>query len=66
MGDDLPDLSAIIQCRLGTTVANGHDIVKQHADWVSNKSGGNGAVRELADLLLQANDLFDASVKSFF
>jgi len=66
MGDDLPDLSAIIQCRLGTTVANGHDIVKQHADWVSNKSGGNGAVRELADLLLQANDLFDTSVKPFF
>ncbi|MFB1034759.1 MAG: HAD-IIIA family hydrolase, partial [Sinobacterium sp.] len=43
MGDDLPDLSAIIQCRFGTTVANGHDVVKQHADWISTKSGGAGA-----------------------
>ena len=65
MGDDLPDLSAIMQCRLGTTVANGHDVVKHHADWVSTKCGGAGAVRELADLLLQANDLFDASIKPF-
>lgn len=65
MGDDLPDLSAIIQCRLGATVANGHDTVKQYANWVSSKCGGSGAVRELADLLLQANDLFDDSIKSF-
>ena len=65
MGDDLPDLSAIMQCRFGTTVANGHDVVKQYADWISTKCGGAGAVRELADLLLQANDLFDASIKPF-
>lgn len=65
MGDDLPDLSAIMQCRFGTTVANGHDVVKQHASWISNKCGGAGAVRELADVLLKANDLFDASIKPF-
>ena len=65
MGDDLPDLSAIIQCRFGTTVANGHDVVKQYADWVSSQCGGAGAVRELADLLLQANNLFDASIAPF-
>lgn len=65
MGDDLPDLSAIMQCRFGATVANGHDTVKQHANWVSSKCGGSGAVRELADLLLQANDLFDDSIKPF-
>ena len=65
MGDDLPDLSAIIQCRFGTTVANGHDVVKQNANWISSKCGGAGAVRELADLLLQANNLFDASIAPF-
>ena len=59
MGDDLPDLAAIMICGFGATVANGHSAVKQRADWISGKSGGEGAVRELADTLLQAQGNYD-------
>ncbi|MDG2079918.1 MAG: HAD-IIIA family hydrolase [Pseudomonadales bacterium] len=59
MGDDLPDLSAIRFCRFGITVANAYPAVKQHADWVCSNSGGSGAVREAADILLTANGHYD-------
>lgn len=54
IGDDVQDLSAIISAGLGCTVANGDDLVKQHADWQSNHSGGSGAVRQLSEFILQA------------
>tara|TARA_B100000767_G_scaffold272965_2_gene301898 strand:- start:328 stop:909 length:582 start_codon:yes stop_codon:yes gene_type:complete len=65
MGDDLPDLSAIQSVNLGTTVANGNADVRQAADWTSKKNGGEGAVRELAELILYANDLYEKSIDAF-
>ena len=65
MGDDLPDLSAIENVRLGATVANANTEVKAIADWISKKDGGDGAVRELAELILCANDLYDKSIDTF-
>ncbi len=56
MGDDTPDLPLIRRCGLGLTVANAHPEVLRCADWVSRYRGGEGAVREAADLLLAARD----------
>ena len=66
LGDDLPDLAAIKRCGLGITVANGYELVKQHADYVCKNSGGNGAVREVADILLKASGHFDNAIKQFY
>ena len=54
IGDDLPDLPAICQAGLGLTVPNAYSLVKQHADWCSDARGGEGAVREACDLIMQA------------
>ncbi|WP_100638664.1 KdsC family phosphatase [Marinobacter salexigens] len=54
MGDDLPDLPAIRYAGLGITVPNGYWLVQEYADYCTRASGGNGAVRELCDLLLTA------------
>lgn len=54
IGDDLPDLAAIRHAGLGVTVPNGHWYVRQHADFCTHTAGGQGAVRELTDLLLSA------------
>jgi len=59
VGDDLPDLSAIISSGLGITVPNGHFFVKEHADHCTNASGGQGAVREVCDLILDAQGLLE-------
>lgn len=54
IGDDLPDLSAIRHCTFGATVPNGHFLVKEHADWCSERHGGEGAGREFCEYILQA------------
>ncbi len=53
-GDDLPDLAVMQRAGLSIAVANAHHWVKQHAHWMTRHSGGNGAVREVCDLLLLA------------
>lgn len=54
VGDDLPDLAVIRQVGLGITPANGNHIVASQALWQTQKAGGDGAVREVAELILSA------------
>lgn len=59
MGDDLPDLAAIHQAGLGIAPANAVEVVRQHAHFVTSATGGNGAVREAAEFILDAQGLLD-------
>lgn len=52
IGDDLPDLPLIRRVGLGIAVANAYPVLKEAAHYVTEKSGGQGAVREVCDLLL--------------
>lgn len=63
MGDDLPDLAAIRYAGFGVTVPNAHWFVRQHADYCTHATGGNGAVRELTDLLLAARGTLDSELQ---
>ncbi len=60
MGDDLPDLAAIRAVGLGVAPANAHRWIAERAYWRTHARGGEGAVRELCDLLLDAQGLTDA------
>ena len=65
MGDDLPDLAAIKACALGFSVPNGHPFVRDHADYCTNARGGEGAVREVCDLILDAKGLLETIHQHF-
>lgn len=54
MGDDWPDLPVMQRCALACAPANAHVENLAVADYVTRASGGQGAVRELCDLLLVA------------
>lgn len=54
LGDDLPDLAAMRKVALGMTVANGHCFVAEHAMWTSQAAGGQGAVREACEFIMQS------------
>ncbi len=54
IGDDLVDLPVMKKVGLSIAVADAHERVKQHADWVTSHSGGQGAVRDVCELLMQA------------
>jgi len=53
IGDDLTDLPVIRYAGFGVTVANAADEVKQYADYVTTRTGGNGAVREVIEYILK-------------
>lgn len=56
VGDDLPDLPAMSIAGLAVAVANAHPWVAQRAHWQTRLGGGNGAVREVCDLILHAQN----------
>ena len=55
MGDDWPDLPMMRRAALACAPANAHDEALAHAHFVTTRTGGHGAVRELCDLLLTAS-----------
>lgn len=65
VGDDLPDLSAMRSARIGFTVPNAHPFIRKHADYCTTLKGGEGAVREVCDLILCAKGLIDAHYNSY-
>ena len=54
IGDDLIDLSILRRVGLAVSVPNAVDAVKNQAHWITQKRGGEGAVREVIDLILLA------------
>lgn len=66
VGDDLPDLPLIRQVGLGVAVSNAVDLVKEYADWHTQRPGGRGGVREVCDLILQAQGKTDSALAAYF
>ena len=54
VGDDIPDLACMKQAGLAIAVADAHPDLDAVADWHTHNGGGQGAVREVCDLLLAA------------
>ena len=54
MGDDVVDLPTMQACAFSAAPDNAHPTVRAKADFVSAHRGGEGAVREVCDLLLAA------------
>jgi 3-deoxy-D-manno-octulosonate 8-phosphate phosphatase (KDO 8-P phosphatase) len=65
VGDDLLDLPLMTRVGLSVAVQDANFAVKQHADWCTTLSGGCGAVREVCDLIMQAQGNFDNLVSSY-
>lgn len=54
IGDDINDSQIIENVGFGCCVNNADDILKPKAKYVTKKNGGEGAVREVADLILKS------------
>lgn len=64
-GDDLQDLAAIQAAGLGISVPNAPSYMRQAADWVSARSGGHGAVRDICDTLLDIQGHWPTVLESY-
>ena len=56
VGDDIADLPVMQIAALPIAVADAHASVRAAARWVTRLPGGQGAVREVCDLLLAARE----------
>ncbi len=57
MGDELFDLPALRAVGLSITVPGAVEEVKNEVNWITHKTGGNGAVREIIDAIRKAQNL---------
>jgi len=65
MGDDVVDLPVMRRCGLAITVPAAPELVKQHSHYVTALPGGRGAVREVCELIMRAQDTYDAQMAPY-
>ena len=56
VGDDIPDLDVIENVGLFVAVRNAHKMLKNKAHYITQNFGGQGAVREVCDLIELSNE----------
>jgi 3-deoxy-D-manno-octulosonate 8-phosphate phosphatase (KDO 8-P phosphatase) len=65
IGDDLADVSVMKQVELAIAVANAVEETKRAAHYTTKLAGGNGAVREVAELILKAQGRWEELIKGY-
>ncbi len=53
MGDDLPDINAMLKVALPACPQNAAPEVKSVSNYISHKSGGQGCVRDIIEQVLK-------------
>ena len=64
-GDDLTDIVVMRRVGLAVATANARPEVKRAAHYVTTASGGQGAIREVAELLLEAHGRWSDILKKY-
>lgn len=65
VGDDVIDLPILARVGFAASVANGHSEVRARVHYVTQASGGNGAVRELCDFVLRAQAKYETAIARY-
>lgn len=59
IGDDIIDLSILVRCGLSATPNDARAYMKKHVDIVTSSKGGEGVFRDIADYILESQDLLE-------
>jgi len=65
IGDDVMDLPVMRRCGLAICVPESPALVKQHAHYITQRAGGAGAVREICELIMQAQGTFQQQLSRY-
>lgn len=66
MGDDIVDIPPMSRCGLAVSVPAAPDSVKNRSHYVTTRHGGKGAVREVCEIIMQAQGTYDAVTAQYF
>ena len=64
-GDDLIDLPAMTRVGFSFTVPDAPEEVKNHAQMITSARGGHGAVREICEIILKAQGVWDQIINKY-
>ena len=62
MGDDVVDLTVMRHVGLAISVPESPLLLRKHSHYVTQRSGGHGAVREACELIMSAQGTLDAQL----
>ena len=65
VGDDLIDLPVMTRCGLSICVPSSPILVKKHAHYVTNSEGGQGAVREVCEMIMRSQGTLDEQLEKY-
>ncbi len=65
MGDDVVDLCVMRHVGLSISVPQSPQLVREHSDYVTQLSGGHGAVREACELIMSAQGTLNAQLEPY-
>jgi 3-deoxy-D-manno-octulosonate 8-phosphate phosphatase (KDO 8-P phosphatase) len=65
MGDDVVDLPVLARAGLSAAPADARDEVRALVDWVSQARGGDGAARDLIEVILRAQGKWEAVLREY-
>lgn len=65
VGDDIADIALMQRVGFAVTVFDAIEEAKQFAHFITNKQGGMGAVREVTDLILKAQQKWDKILNKY-
>jgi len=65
IGDDLPDLPLLLRVGLPVSVPNAPKMIHEHVAFITENAGGQGAVRELCEIILRAQDTFQSVIDEY-
>lgn len=66
LGDDLMDIGVLKRAGLAITVPEAPQEVKESVDYVTHNKGGSGAVREVIELLLKTQGIWEKLISRFY
>jgi len=65
IGDDWADLEMMVNCRFSCAPSNAHPEVLSRVNYVTEKRGGEGAVRQFCDLIITAKGKYQLLLNEF-
>lgn len=65
VGDDVVDLTVMRHVGLAISVPESPQLVREHSSYVTQRSGGHGAVREVCDLIMSAQNTLNAQLAPY-
>lgn len=63
MGDDWNDFPVMEECNISATPADAFESIKSRVDFVTQRKGGEGAVREFIELILTKQGKYEKSLQ---